>query len=178
MHKAVLFLFVVLALVQTVLSAGNDHGLTNGIYHIYHGNYQVPKTHRFFTAKPDKRDGVVVLAKSIKDKKDKSQQWKVKVHKNGRITVESAAAKGKFISTGREGNNNGAFVRLGSSQQFIVTKKAGGPFTSFELAHPKRTSAGNITVVSRSGSNDPNGNEYVAYINQEEGGSFKFAKLS
>ncbi|KAG0249215.1 hypothetical protein DFQ27_000278 [Actinomortierella ambigua] len=139
-----------------------------------------PFTYRYITARPDKRDGVVVLA-GPSNKTD--QLWKVKGHSNGQITIESKAAKGKknrYLSTGRSGNNNHALVRLGPSQRFTVTMKAGGPFTSFEMAHPKKTSTGHITVVSVSNSTDPNGNEYIAYINQNTEGhiqSFKFAMV-
>ncbi|KAG0248249.1 hypothetical protein DFQ27_001052 [Actinomortierella ambigua] len=178
MHKAILSLLLLFVIVQTILAAG-DHGLTSGTYKIWRGSYNAPpRTHQYFTAKPDNRDGVVVLAGPT-NKKD--QLWKVKVRSNGQITVESKAAKGKYLSTGREGNNNHALVRLGSSQRFDVTRKAGGPFTSFELAHPRKTSAGHITVVSGSKSNDPQGNEYIAYINQNTEGysqSFKFSKVA
>ncbi|KAF9152491.1 hypothetical protein DFQ26_000878 [Actinomortierella ambigua] len=180
MHKAILSLLVLFVIVQTILAAG-DHGLTSGTYRIWRGSYRLPShTHRFFTARPDKRDGVVVLAKAANST---DQLWKVKVRSNGQITIESKAAKGKknrYLSTGREGNNNHALVRLGSSQRFTVTRKFGGPFLSFEMAHPKKTSAGHITVVSGSNSTDPKGNEYIAYINQNTEGyvqSFKFAML-
>ncbi|KAG0225917.1 hypothetical protein BGW42_004040 [Actinomortierella wolfii] len=172
MHKALVLLVAALVIAQAVLA---QHDLTNGIYKIWQGNHNVPKTQVFFTAKPDARDGTVVVEPK-NNKKD--QLWKVKVYGN-QITVESQAAKGKYLSTGREGNNNGAFVRLGKAQRFDTTRKHGGPWTAYELAHPRPTSEGKITVVSESSSKDENGHYYIAYINQDTEGerqAWKFSK--
>ncbi|KAG0026465.1 hypothetical protein BGZ81_006331 [Podila clonocystis] len=133
MRQTILSLFALLAVVQVVLA----QLLANGHYRIYYGNYQAPQTHRFITAEPDARQGHVRTFP--RDNKSKFQIWRLRNHKNGQITLESKGAHGKYLSEGRSGALPGANLGIfTTAQKWNITKKAGGPFTSYELAYPRR----------------------------------------
>ncbi|KAG9060762.1 hypothetical protein KI688_008913 [Linnemannia hyalina] len=135
MHLAILALVTLLALVQAVLSA--EIYLPSGEYRFYYGHFQAPQTHRFATAEPDARTGSVRTFPLNKD--SKFQIWKVKHCGNNVVTIESKGARGKYLSPGRSGALPGAYVGVTTTKQrFKVTRVAGGPFTSYELAYPKK----------------------------------------
>ncbi|KAG0196071.1 hypothetical protein BGX28_000171, partial [Mortierella sp. GBA30] len=110
--------------------------LANGNYRIYYGNYQVPSKHRFWQAAPDARDGNIRI---YTRNESPLQVWKLTNQADGQVTLESNGARGKYLSLGRSGANLSAYVGVTTTvQPFNITRVAGGPFTSYELAYPKR----------------------------------------
>ncbi|KAI9307740.1 hypothetical protein BJ944DRAFT_247156 [Cunninghamella echinulata] len=170
MHHVVLTLIVIFLTIYQVALA---QVLANGNYRIYHGNYQVPSTHRYFTAEPDARQGRVRL--HPKNDASQFQVWQLKNYKNDQVTLESVGASGKYLTPGRSGALPGAYVGVSHKpQRFNISKKAGGPFTSYQLAYPK--SVHNNTLVV---SYDSNGEEphYVNFKNLDVEGSLQAWKF-
>ncbi|KAK3817467.1 MAG: hypothetical protein J3Q66DRAFT_339985 [Benniella sp.] len=174
MRQAILTLVTLLLIVQTVLAVV----LENGDYRIYYGNYQVPKTHRYFTAKPDARDGSV---QTYPKEDSKYQIWRLRNKSKDQVTLESKGARGKYLGLRRSGANPGAYLGVVKNPvRFNIARKAGGPFTSYELAYPKKVN-GETLVVSI---DNDEGKEEPYYVNFEvqgaEGtfGSFKMARVS
>ncbi|KAF9326479.1 hypothetical protein BGZ91_001916 [Linnemannia elongata] len=134
MRLVILALITLLAFVQAVLA---KIYLPSGEYRFYYGNFQVPRTHRFATAEPDDRTGKVRTFPL--DINSKFQIWKVKHHGNNVVTIESKGCRGKYLSPGRSGALPGAYIGVTTTKQrFKVTRVAGGPFTSYELAYPRK----------------------------------------
>ncbi|KAG0020519.1 hypothetical protein BGZ81_009300 [Podila clonocystis] len=173
MRQTILSLFALLTVVQVVLA----QLLANGDYRIYYGNYQVPRTHRYITAEPDARTG---SARTFpRDNASNFQVWRLINDKNGQVTLESKGALGKYLSPGRSGALPGAYMGVTTTaQKWNITKKAGGPFTSYELAYPKPV-FDKILVVSTD-SKDKEEPYYVNFANQDVEGilkSWKFARV-
>ncbi|KAF9308900.1 hypothetical protein BG003_010442 [Podila horticola] len=159
MRQTILALIALLAIVQAVLAQLH----ANGDYRIYYGNYQVPKTHRYITAEPDARTG---SARTF-PRNDASlfQVWRLTNHKNGQVTLESKGAPGKYLSPGRSGALAGANLGVTTTaQKWNIAKKAGGPFTSYELAYPKPVF--NKTLVVSLTDKDNEEPYYVSFANQ------------
>ncbi|KAK3817479.1 MAG: hypothetical protein J3Q66DRAFT_369322 [Benniella sp.] len=140
MHQAILTLVILLLIAQTVLA----QLLKNGDYRIYYGNYQAPITHRFFTAKPNSRDGNVQLY----PREDSDYQiWRLRNKRHGRVTLESKGAPGKYLGLGRSDARPGSYLGVVHKPvRFRITRKFGGPFTAYELAYPKKVDGETLVV--------------------------------
>ncbi|CAO3653195.1 unnamed protein product [Cunninghamella echinulata] len=173
MHHLVLTLVVVFLTIYQVVLA---QVLANGNYKIYHGNYQVPSTHRLFTAEPDARLGRVRLFP--RNDTSEFQVWELKNYKNGQVTLESVGASGKYLSPGRSGALPGAYVGVTPKpQRFKISKKAGGPFTSYQLTYPQSVQNKTLVVSYNSNGEEPH---YVNFETLDVEGSlqaWKFARV-
>ncbi|KAK3817474.1 MAG: hypothetical protein J3Q66DRAFT_369317 [Benniella sp.] len=174
MHQVILTLVILLLIAQTVLAVV----LEDGDYRIYYGNYQVPKTHRFFTAVPNKRDGSV---QTLPREDFDFQIWRLRNKSGGKITLESKGARGKYLGLRRSGAKPGNYLGVVPTPiRFRITRKHGGPFKAYELAYPKKVD-GKTLVVSL---DDGEGKEEPYFANfaiqGTEGvfGSFKMRKVS
>ena len=174
MHQTILTLVILLLIAQTALG----YVLKNGDYRIYYGYYQVPKTHRFFTAVPNKRDGSV---QTYPNKDSNYQIWRLRNKSHGQVTLESKGARGKYLGPRRSGAHPGAYLGVvPTPTRFHIAKKHGGPFTAYELAYPKKVD-GETLVVSL---DDGEGKEEPYFVNfaiqGTEGvfGSFKMSRVS
>ncbi|KAF9353397.1 hypothetical protein BGX34_011589 [Mortierella sp. NVP85] len=173
MHQTILTLVILLLIIQTALAVV----LKNGDYRIYYGNYQAPITHRFFTAKPNKRDGSV----QTYPKEDSDFQiWRLRNKRGGKVTLESKGARGKYLGLRRSGAHPGAYLGVVRTPvKFRIARKFGGPFTAYELAYPKKVD-GETLVVSL---DDGDGKEEPYYVNfaiqGTEGvfGAFKMSRV-
>ncbi|KAF9345709.1 hypothetical protein BGX34_004537, partial [Mortierella sp. NVP85] len=175
MRQAILTLVTLLLIAQTVLA----QLLENGDYRIYYGNYQVPKTHRYFTAKYDLGGGSVQTYP--KNSTSNNQIWRLRNKSKGQVTLESKGNRGKYLGLRRSGANPGAYLGVVPNPvRFNIARKAGGPFTSYELAYPKKVNGETLVVSIDNGE----GKEEPYYVNFEvqgaEGtfGSFKMARVS
>ncbi|KAG0011009.1 hypothetical protein BGZ82_003202, partial [Podila clonocystis] len=136
-----------------------------------------PQTHRFLTAEPDARTG---SARTFpRDNASKLQVWRLRNRKNGQVTLECKGAHGKYLSPGRSGALPGAYMGVTTTaQKWNITKKAGGPFTSYELAYPRPVF--NKTLVVSTDSKNKEEPYYVNFANQGVEGtrqSWKFARV-
>ncbi|KAF9369035.1 hypothetical protein CPC16_004851 [Podila verticillata] len=171
MHQTILALAAFLAIVQAVLAQLH----ADGDYRIYYGNYQVPRTHRYITAEPDARSGSARVFP--RDDASLFQVWRLKNYENGQITLESKGASGKYLSPGRSGALPGAYLGVTTNaQKWNIAKKAGGPFTSYELAYPK--SVFNKILVVSTDSKDKEEPYYVNFANQGVEGTLQSWKFS
>ncbi|KAK3817463.1 MAG: hypothetical protein J3Q66DRAFT_185436 [Benniella sp.] len=174
MRQAILTLVTLLLIAQTVLA----QLLKNGDYRIYYGNYQAPITHRFFTAKPNARDGSV---QTYPRENSKYQIWRLRNKSKGQVTLESKGACGKYLGLRRSGANPGAYLGVVKNPvRFNIARKFGGPFTAYELAYPKKVNGKTLVVSLDTGE----GKEEPYYVNfaiqGTEGvfGAFKMARVS
>ncbi|KAG0336805.1 hypothetical protein BG000_006128 [Podila horticola] len=171
MRQTILALITLLAIVQAVLAQLH----ANGDYRIYYGNYQVPKTHRYITAEPNaSTDSARTFPR---DDKSLFQVWRLTNHKKGQVTLESKGAPGKYLSFGRSGALPGAYLGVTTTaQNWNIAKKAGGPFTSYELAYPKPVS--NKTLVVSLTNEDREEPYYVSFANQGVEGTLQAWKFA
>ena len=174
MRLVILALVTLLALVQAVLA---EIYLPSGEYRFYYGNYQAPRTHRLATAEPNARAGRVRTLPL--NRRSRFQIWKVKHHGNNVVTIECKGCRGKYLSPGRSGALPGAYVGVTTTKQrFKVTRILGGPFTSYELAYPRKV-FGKTLVVSY----DYKGKEEPYYLNfvnrgtRGQLGGWKFSRV-
>ncbi|KAF9217538.1 hypothetical protein BGZ59_003260 [Podila verticillata] len=171
MRQTILALAALLAIVQAVLA----QLLADGNYRIYYGNYQALTTQRYITAEPDASSGRARVFR--KDDASLFQVWHLKNYENGQITLESKGARGKYLSPGRSGALPGAYLGVTTNaQKWNITKKAGGPFTSYELAYPKSVS--NKKLVVSTDSQDKEEPYYVNFATQGVEGTLQAWKFS
>jgi len=149
----------------------------DGDYRIWYGKATVPQTHRYFTAKPNKGEGSVQIHPR---QESKSQVWRLRNKKNGQITLESKAARGKYLGLRRAAAKPGAYLGVVPTPvKFIITKKPAGQFTSYELAYPKKVK-GKTLIVSMDSKDDKEEPYYVNLdVQGTEGimGGWKFARV-
>ncbi|KAK3817473.1 MAG: hypothetical protein J3Q66DRAFT_388051 [Benniella sp.] len=174
MHQAILTLVILLLIAQTVLA----QLLKDGDYRIYYGNYQAPITHRFFTAKPNKGDGYV---KTYPREDSDYQIWRLRNKSNGKVTLESKGARGKYLGLRHSGAHPGNYLGVVHKPvRFRITRKFGGPFTAYEFAYPKKVD-GETLVVSH---DDSDGKEEPYFVNfaiqgtQGVLGAYKMSRVS
>ncbi|KAK3817471.1 MAG: hypothetical protein J3Q66DRAFT_340005 [Benniella sp.] len=165
-------LVTLLAIVQATFA----QIFADGDYRIFYGKATVPRTHRFFTAKPDAREGSVQI---YPREESKSQVWRLRNKKNGQITLESKAARGKYLGLRRSGANPGAYLGVVPTPvKFVITEIPAGQFTRYELAYPKKVN-GKTLVVSM----DSKDKEEPYYVNLQVQGTegimdgWKFARV-
>jgi len=172
MHQTILTLVILLLIAQTTLA----YVLRNGDYRIYYGNYQAPITHRFFTAKPNSRDGNVQMY----PREDSNYQiWRLRNKGNGKVTLESKGARGKYLGLGRSDARPGSYLGVVHKPvKFRITRKFGGPFTAYELAYPKKVDGDTLVVSLDNGE----GREEPYFVNFAiQGtvlGAFKMSRVS
>ncbi|KAG0041405.1 hypothetical protein BGZ83_001857 [Gryganskiella cystojenkinii] len=141
MHQSIIALVVFLSLVQAVIA----ELLADGDYRIYYGNYQAPQTHRYITAEPDASGGKARTFR--KDDASLFQVWTLKNYGNGQVTLQSKGARDKYLAPGLLGARPGTDLGVTTTaQKWNIARKAGGPFTSYELAYPKLVSDKTLVV--------------------------------
>ncbi|KAG0249920.1 hypothetical protein BG011_008802 [Mortierella polycephala] len=160
MRQAAIYLVTILTIINVAMAAVPL--IPNGYYRIFTGNIHNPSSNRYFTAKLDARAGSVSL---LPESSSPLQVWRLRNHANGQVSLELRAKKKYYLSEGRSGALSGAYVGVTKSQQkWNITKFAGGPFTKYILAHPRRVFNKTLLVSESPDSVDP---KYVAFLNED-----------
>ncbi|KAK3817477.1 MAG: hypothetical protein J3Q66DRAFT_400813 [Benniella sp.] len=155
MQQTILTIVLLLLIAQTTLA----YILKEGDYRIYYGNYNVPKTYRFFTAQPNKKDGSVQTY-PIEDSDD--QIWRLRNEGSGQVTLESKGAPGKYLGLRHSGAHAGAYLGVVPTPvKFLISKDFDGPFKTYEFVYPERVD-GKILAVSL---DDDGGKEEPYFVN-------------
>lgn len=98
---------------------------------------------------------------------------------NNVVTIESKGARCKYLSPGRSGALPGAYVGVTTTKQrFKVTRVAGGPFTSYELAYPRKVF--NKTLIVSYDYKDKEEPYYLNFVSrrtEDHGWGWKFSRV-
>ncbi|KAK3817465.1 MAG: hypothetical protein J3Q66DRAFT_339970, partial [Benniella sp.] len=142
MRQAILTLVTLLLIAQTVLA----QLLENGDYRIYYGNFRLPSTSRYFTAKYDLGGGsVLTYPKNITSN---DQIWRLSNVNQGQVTLESKGNLGNYLGLRRSGANPGAYLGVVPTPvSFNISRQGGGSSTTYELAYPEKVN-GETLIVS------------------------------
>jgi len=174
MHQTILTLVILLLIAQTVLAVV----LEDGDYKIYYGSWHAPEKYRYFTAKPNKRDGYVL---TYLNEGDDYQIWRLKNWANDQVTLESKGAPSKYLGLRNSDASPGADLGVNHKPvKFRITRKRGFRFTNYELAYPKKVDGDTLVVSLATG----DGREQPYFVNLAiqgtEGafGAFKMSRVS